>query len=140
MIPRDSTSNNQEIQCPRLNKLNQMFNRCAEIIANCKDVNEPLIDDLQRFLNKYETRNNITKQSTNRTSITRFEDRITTKPMVENPKMAKTKGSGKNTGRPSKADPRFKSTRELVVKTKWSCKNYHEPGHTARTCANDYHQ
>ncbi|KMZ65457.1 hypothetical protein ZOSMA_31G00420 [Zostera marina] len=137
--PKNSTTCNEEILCPRPNELNQMFNRCAEIITNSEDVNEPLIEELQRFLNEYETRNKITKISASRTSIKWFEDRITTQPIVGNPKKAKTKGSGKNTGRPSKADPRFKSTRELVVKSKRTCKNCHEPGHTARTCAKDYH-
>lgn len=48
-------------------------------------------------------------------SITRFVENSDWVTIIENPKIAKTKGSRKNTGRPGKADSKFKSYREILI-------------------------
>lgn len=48
------------------------------------------------------------KMTLNTRSITRFDDLNNSKQIISNPKTAKTKGSDKNVGRSSIADPRHK--------------------------------
>lgn len=46
------------------NALNQVFNRCAQMIAIICDVEKSLIDGIERFLNDFEFTNCIPRIST----------------------------------------------------------------------------
>lgn len=81
----------------------------------------------------------VTSKQAEQCSITRFESSNNSAPKIANPKNAKTKGRGKNVGRPSKSNPRFKSMRELRVPRLKACKKCNQPDHSSRNCYNDLH-
>lgn len=59
--------------------------------------------------------------------------------IIGNPKIAKTKRSGKNTGRPSKTDTRFKTYREILIPKIKYCGTCRQPRHNSRKCNVDRH-
>ncbi|KMZ76176.1 hypothetical protein ZOSMA_105G00030 [Zostera marina] len=128
------------IQKPVGTALASIFNRCARLIGNNVKIEDEIISKMNGILQEFEALHSTGNRQSVSRSITRFEDKITTMPLIGNPKVAKTKGSGKNTGRPGKADPRFKSTREIKVKRPRCCKKCQQQGHNARSCAVDYHK
>lgn len=84
------------------NLLNLIFCRCAKLATIGGDIQRGLLTRLEDYLSEFERKHDINQTVVNTRLITRFDGIIKTDPVVGNPRPAKTKGSGKNTGRLSK--------------------------------------
>lgn len=63
--------------------------------------------------------------------------------VIGNLKVTKTKGSDKNTGRPNKADARFKSYREIIIPKMKCYGKCRQQGYNSRNCnvhVHDHHR
>lgn len=96
-------------------ELNLLITRCSNISRISQEANEEVKNELRNVIAKLETKFGVFIDKPTNDSISRFVERSNWVTVIENPKFAKTKGSGKNTGRPGKADSRFKSYRKIII-------------------------
>lgn len=89
-----------DILYPKLNPttLTKVFCDLSEMVAGRNDLEENLVQDLQKYLLDFADKYCIEKVGPTVRSITRFEKKMTEEPTIQNPKQTKTKESGRTRG------------------------------------------
>lgn len=120
---------------PMINVMNMKIvcNEIFDFIGDRVKVMEFVEVALKKTLKQVKSKYPLIEERSTINSITRFESPACIPIMVGNPKVAKTKGSGKG-GMPSKHSERFNSRRESCVPKARTCSICHGKGHNKRGC------
>lgn len=132
----------QQDQPMGMKELNMLYIRCLNVSRLSNIACEEVKKELRIAVENLELKFGRTVEKSKNGSITRFEKNTNWVTVIGNPKVEKPKGSGKNLGRPSKADSRFKSYREIVVPKIKCCGKCRQKGHNFRNCnvqVDDHH-